>query len=495
MIYTLSRNITIAPREDVVAKTVREIQLSARHDGHGVLAKLMGPRYQERMQRSCMARIAAPIVQSRAFEWTMNVAILVNALCMGFEVEALVQGHDTARTFFLVEQVFLGVFVVEFVLNLMVYTFWYLRTPWGRFDFFFVVVGVASDWVVPALEAAQELPLSALLIFRMVRLVRVARAVRLMPQYRVLWMLVRGLGSALQTLVWAFVMLVAVIFVFAILGMELLHGSDFFTSQEDTAAVIEQHFQTVPKTMLTLLQISTLDSWAVVVRPLVVKQPILMLYFVSFIGLSAIAVMNLVTAIIVENSVSSAKGDREVEAQFQDTVMTKLFAEVENLMITLGESSNGELTKRELQEAYKTNPVVREILDVICNVTEVLDLWEVFDEDSSGGVSMVEFQRGFLKFRSDPPRALARYLQRYVLKFEASVREYLVTLDAWCNSIADLALGQSRLGLDSRRGDKLVDGIRQLCVREMQELQNGQANLASRVGRLEAAVVGKQATC
>ena len=52
--------------------------------------------------------------------------------------------------------------------------------------------------------------------------------------------------------------------------------------------------------MLTLVQVATYDDWAAVMRELLVVYPIAWIYFVSFIIVNAVILLNMVIGVIVD---------------------------------------------------------------------------------------------------------------------------------------------------------------------------------------------------
>ena len=52
--------------------------------------------------------------------------------------------------------------------------------------------------------------------------------------------------------------------------------------------------------MLTLVQVATYDDWAAVMRELIVVYPVAWIYFVSFIIINAVVLLNMVIGVIVD---------------------------------------------------------------------------------------------------------------------------------------------------------------------------------------------------
>ncbi|KAF4720423.1 hypothetical protein FOZ63_021762 [Perkinsus olseni] len=71
--------------------------------------------------------------------------------------------------------------------------------------------------------------------------------------------------------------------------------------------------------MFTLFQVMTLDSWAAIARPMQAKAPgTVTIFFVAVILCVVMVLMNLITAVIVENAFSIAKADAEEQAKIRE---------------------------------------------------------------------------------------------------------------------------------------------------------------------------------
>jgi len=56
--------------------------------------------------------------------------------------------------------------------------------------------------------------------------VRLARAVRLLPSFKEMWLLLRGLTDSLRTLLWTLVIIIGVLYIFAIAATEIVGQND-----------------------------------------------------------------------------------------------------------------------------------------------------------------------------------------------------------------------------------------------------------------------------
>ena len=128
-----------------------------------------------------MDRLKA-LIESRGFELVITWLIVINAVTLGLETsDVLMARYGTFLH--LIDNILLGVFVVELLAKMVVYRSAFFRDPWRVFDF--LVVGIS---LLPASG-----PLS---ILRALRVLRVLRLVSIIPSMR---RVVGGLFLAQQT--------------------------------------------------------------------------------------------------------------------------------------------------------------------------------------------------------------------------------------------------------------------------------------------------------
>jgi len=157
---------------------------------------------------------------------------------------------------------------------------------------------------------------SVLRLFRAFRILRLARRVPLLRQ------LILGVLAIIPPASSAFVILILVLGIWSILGV------GFFAEH------FPDEFGDFSRAMLTCLQIMTYDAWASgVARPVIdVYGSGYALYFLSFIFIASILIMNIIVVILLEHYIA-ATGSHKMKADDIVEVWTK----VENkLMSRLG---------------------------------------------------------------------------------------------------------------------------------------------------------------
>lgn len=339
---------------------------------------------------------ALSLLSSQRFDMSIGFVILANSISIGVESSFDLQGKDLGA-FEKMEHVFLAVYSLELFLRFFAQGLNCLRSGWVIFDLVLVGMGVISTWVVTPImgKGAMADELGPLMVLRVMRLLRLARAVRLLVQFKTLWMLVRGLLSSAGTMIYTFSLIALILYVYACLGMELITKNPLALEDESFREAVEDHFSSIPHSMLTLTQFVTLDSAASIYKPLIRKDPFMLTaYFMSFILVVAVSLMNLVTAVIVEGALEQGKADREVQQAYELAKVKELLPRVQELFRALDVDRSGDIT---LEEVLGADQGVTDELQEIMKSDQLTEVFELLDVDGSGKVDVTEFCDGIAK--------------------------------------------------------------------------------------------------
>ena len=230
--------------------------------------------------------------------------ILINAVLLGMETSPALMGAY-GGTIRLLDQAILAVFVIEIAIRIAVHRLAFFRDPWSLFDF--VVVGIA---LMPA--AGQ------FAILRALRVLRVLRVMTLVPSMR---RVVGALLGAIPGLMSIALVLAIIYYVFAVIATNLF------------ATAFPDWFGNLGRSLYTLFQIMTLESWSMgISRPVMEQFPFAWAFFISFILIATFTMLNLFIAIIVNAMQSFSEDDRRdtlvaVDAA-RDHIETDLHREV-----------------------------------------------------------------------------------------------------------------------------------------------------------------------
>lgn len=223
--------------------------------------------------------------------------ILFNAAILGLEtspdVMASAGGLITA-----LDQICLGIFVIEICAKLFARGTAFFRSPWNWFDA--VIIGISLSPAGAGLS-----------VLRALRILRLLRVVSVVPSLR---RVVEAFILALPGMASVFLLTGIIFYIGAVIATKL-YGPTF-----------PEWFGTLGGSLYSLFQVMTLESWSMgIVRPVMEQHPMAWLFFVPFILVTAFAVMNLVVGLIV-NSMQDAHAEESSAAtdEYREEMLARL---------------------------------------------------------------------------------------------------------------------------------------------------------------------------
>ncbi|MFF9011623.1 ion transporter [Streptomyces sp. NPDC014870] len=226
------------------------------------------------------------ITEARWFATAVFLLILGNAAVLGIETYAGVTArwHGELR---LVEHLFLAAFATEMFLRAGAHAARpgdFFRDPWNLFD----LVVVLAAFVPAARENST--------VLRLLRLARVLRAARFLPQLRIVLVAV---GRSLPGTVSFLLVGALLLYVYAMVGWV------FFAPYDP------EHFGSIGRAVLTLFLLMTLDGLGDAVHAGLEISRWSFLYYVSYVLIASFVLVNVLIGVVI-NSLEEA---REIEKQ------------------------------------------------------------------------------------------------------------------------------------------------------------------------------------
>ena len=213
------------------------------------------------------------VVEHGLFQKAIMTLIILNSIVLGLQTSPEIMSYIGTEINLFDEGV-LVIFIIELGLRIYAKGMFFFRDPWGVFDFLVVAITLA-----PINES--------LAVLRALRVLRVFRTISTVPRLR---RIVAALLNAVPAVGAIIALLLLVFYVFSVITTTLF-GQDF-----------PVYFGTIGKSMFTLFQIMTLESWSMgIVRPIMEIYPWAWIVFVIFLIVSSFTVLNLFIAIIIDS--------------------------------------------------------------------------------------------------------------------------------------------------------------------------------------------------
>jgi len=227
----------------------------------------------------------ARLVDGDAFQLFISCVIVVNAIVLGMETYPALQ-ESMGSTLALINDALYIVFLVELVLRILSYgrqPWNFFRSGWNIFDL--IVIGGA---LIPYLRAEAQ-------ILRLLRLARVIRLMRFLPDARIL---VSTMGKAIPSVFSMLVFTILILFVYGIVGWSM-YGQQ-----------LPAQWGNIGQAMLTLFVLLTLENFPTYLEQAQPFNSLTPLFFLSFVIIAVFVVINLVIGIVI----GSMEKAREEEA-------------------------------------------------------------------------------------------------------------------------------------------------------------------------------------
>mmetsp|Transcript_11263 Transcript_11263/g.16051 ORF Transcript_11263/g.16051 Transcript_11263/m.16051 type:complete len:324 (-) Transcript_11263:420-1391(-) len=221
--------------------------------------------------------LCGSLVQDSRFKNVVVSLIIANSICMGIATFDFVTKNELVLVFFdRLDTTFLVLFTIELILN---FGFWGLALFWDGWLLFDLAV-VLSSWMFASLS-----------VFRAFRILR---AFRLIAKMKDLKELVWALLSVLPRIFAVGLLLLLLFYVFAVMFTSLF--KDLYVE----GYTDEDYFGRLDKTIFTLFQMMTLDSWSSLTKQMMQKHWWAWAPMITFIIISTFIVINLIIAVICE---------------------------------------------------------------------------------------------------------------------------------------------------------------------------------------------------
>uniref|UniRef100_A0A672TTN5 Sodium channel protein n=1 Tax=Strigops habroptila TaxID=2489341 RepID=A0A672TTN5_STRHB len=247
------------------------------------------------------------IVSHKAFDITVAVFICLNMVIMMAENKQ----NDIKNVLNKINLFFVAVFTAECVIKILALRRYFFTSGWNIFDLAVVILSLVSTGLSEGFHA-----LFSPTLLRIFRLARIVRILRLIRQARGIRALLFALLMSLPALFNIGLLLFLVMFIYAIVGMTNFACLDWEGGIDNLF-----NFQTFDSSILCLFQITTSAGWDGLLAPLLKDSnscaPNLNLtseqkknckskgfgifYFVSYVIISFLIVVNMYIAVILEN--------------------------------------------------------------------------------------------------------------------------------------------------------------------------------------------------
>ncbi|MGH0180273.1 UNVERIFIED_CONTAM: hypothetical protein FKN15_003628 [Acipenser sinensis] len=250
-------------------------------------------------------------VTQQVFDITIMMLICLNMVTMMVETDD--QSKEMENILYWINFIFIIAFTAEFVLKLFALRHYYFTNGWNIFDVVVVILSIVGMFLADIIEKYFVSPT----LFRVIRLARIGRILRLIKGAKGIRTLLFALMMSLPALFNIGLLLFLVMFIFSIFGM-----SNFAYVKHEAGIDDMFNFETFGNSMICLFQVTTSAGWDGLLLPILNRPPdcdltkdnpgslvkgdcgnpsVGIFFFVMYIIISFLIVVNMYIAIILEN--------------------------------------------------------------------------------------------------------------------------------------------------------------------------------------------------
>lgn len=342
-----------------------------------------------------------PLVDRPIFDLIFSLAIVVNTIIIGLEVDASYKKDKRDAVWIVVEILFVLIFWSEVIAKVYVHTWkWILMDGWNFFTLFIALLAAVDGFILSPLGLHGKLRMLSLLrVIGMLRLLRVIRTYKGLKELR---LVMQGLMGSMGMLTWTVLILVIFLYVAAVFTTASIGRSDVYADfkKMTNGWDADELFGSVGKSMYTLMQCTTRDSWSSsIARFVVVRQWYMAFFFIFFIMLSTYGLLNLVVSVIVEQTLNAARSNENRMRAREERERKGELDTLKEIFIMADEDGSGELDIAEFMNCIKDDDILVRFRQLDLPIDDAARLFTVIDGDGARPLNITEFIDGCQKLK------------------------------------------------------------------------------------------------
>jgi len=357
----------------------------------------------------------ASFMESAPVKGFVVMLIFANAVVIGVEADY----GDGSDIWHSMEMAFLAAFTIELALNMIGLGHHFWADAWNYLDFFVVIFSLVDFGMTISMDGNSSTGLS---VVRLVRIVRVLRVVTFLEK---LVYLCSAFAKGMASAFWVLLLMTLALYIFACLGRSFFGNSALLKieAKEKYDIDVEELFGSIPATMLTLVQFFTYDDAMGVQRAVANTYPAAWLYFISFLVLIAMGMLELMTSIFIDSLLEEKKTLEKNKASEKNQQRKEVNNLITGLFETFDVQGKGHLSQEDLDAIilFVDDPATDQLLECV-----EIDKWllkeaiRLSDLDGNGTVSRTEFEQSLDSIQASVTKADMRELTQRISRVESN---------------------------------------------------------------------------
>ncbi|CAK9083404.1 Sodium channel protein type 10 subunit alpha (Peripheral nerve sodium channel 3) (PN3) (Sensory neuron sodium channel) (Sodium channel protein type X subunit alpha) (Voltage-gated sodium channel subunit alpha Nav1.8), partial [Durusdinium trenchii] len=343
-------------------------------------------------------------------DYGAGVLVMLNSVIMLVELE--LEGQELARLVGLAEHNYSNalticrvindgfslVFFAELLLRIFLEPRTFHRDVSNWLDAFLAIAGLVDFFITISLpETSTSQSIVLLRLMRVMKSLRAIRMVRSLRIFRGLRLLVKACQCFLPSLCWAMVLLGLLMSMGSLLIGNLLQ--DFIaddSGDDDHRLWLWEHYGTAYRATWTLFRVTFAGNWPHFCDPVVELSEVFSLFFFLYITIVVFAVLRVITAIFLKDTLDAAQNDAEQLVMDRMALKSKLINRLEGVFKVMDHEGTGIITEERLSQILANPKVAAYFATLELDISEGRALFHLLD-NGNGEVTQDEFISGILR--------------------------------------------------------------------------------------------------
>lgn len=343
---------------------------------------------------------------SNMYKQIVGIIIVLNCIVLGMEADGLATHGKIAGWLEIANRGFVAIYALELGVRICVQRRAILEEDiyWTMFDALVVILALVEMGFYIYLDQSMQGRITSrstiLRVVKILRLARTLRAVKAMHFLRDLRLMIESITHSVRLLLWSVLLIFALTYVFGLVfTLAIAHDKK---SEKNTlpSIVRSQHSSVLLQVMAILFE--TLfggTSWSEFSRPLGRISRVYELLFMVFVIASNLVLLNVITGIVVQGSMSAAYKDRDLVIQEQFELSNSTMGDLISLFAEADLDNEGKLSRKELDTFVNDERVAAFLKHLDVEISEAIGLFELLDSNGDGFVDVHEFTVGCMRLK------------------------------------------------------------------------------------------------
>jgi hypothetical protein len=242
----------------------------------------------------------------------------------------------------------------------------------------------------------------------MLRLAKIAKVLRFLKIFKQLWLLVAGIMSSLRLLFWVLFLLGMMVYMGSLFCVMLLKDKtpeqslidryDKWEIIQDYLGASDMYWGSVPRAMLTLFNLVLMFEDPEFLRPIFFLEPVVWFVLVVFSFFTVFGVLNVLMAVIVENTLENTENMKKEEEVFDAERKLTSLLKLRNLFTSMDEDKSGTLSVEELTEALTSDDVYKALEDMNLPVSLTgKELFMMLNSEGTAEIDITQFMKNAVR--------------------------------------------------------------------------------------------------